>query len=110
MSVDCLISEHKGPLFYMVVRIDKCEFCMMHVLMQVISGDVDELELQSLAVRRDLTLHAGTVPCVAIMCQEQPPFVQVEHRDRIVGTSGRGHLMHERISSGSGLQRNVRGL
>jgi hypothetical protein len=49
MGVDCLISQHKGPLFYMVVRVDKRELCMMHMLMQVIPGDVDELEILSSA-------------------------------------------------------------
>ena len=87
-------------------RVDKREFCVMHVFAQIAACDVEKIELQGFPVRRERTFHARPVACIAVMCQEEPALVQVEHRDRIVGTR-RGHLVHYRISSRSRAKRDT---
>src|SRR5207248_9277476 len=46
VAVNFLISKHECPVFRMVVRVDKREFCVMHVFAQIAARDVEKIELQ----------------------------------------------------------------
>ena len=51
MSVDRLISYHERPVFGMVIRVNECEFGVVHVFVQITARDIDKGELQDLSIR-----------------------------------------------------------
>src|SRR6267143_5868548 len=76
--------QHESRLFVMMIRINDRKRDTVHESFLGIPSYVEEGEFHTVAVRRDLPFHAGPVPGVTIMCQEQAVPVHINHRDRIV--------------------------
>src|SRR5882762_7305556 len=92
--------QHESRLFVMMIRINDRKRDTVHESFFGIPSYVEEGEFHTVTVRRDLTFHAGPVPGVTIMRQAQPVSVLIDHRDRIVRTSTRCHLVKYGLTSG----------
>src|SRR6266581_2178237 len=92
--------QHESGLFVMMIRINDRKRDTVHESFFGIPSYVEEGEFHTVTVRRDLPFHAGPVPGVTIMRQEQPVSVHIDHRDRIVRTSTRCHLVKDGVTSG----------
>src|SRR6267378_1266740 len=92
--------QHESRLFVMMIRINDRKRDTVHESFFGISSYVEEGEFHTAAVRRNLPFHAGPVPGVTIMGQEQAVSVHIDHRDRIVRHSTRCHFVKDGVTSG----------
>src|SRR6267143_3206555 len=92
--------QHESGLFVMMIRINDCNRDTVHESFFGIPSYVEEGEFHTVTVRRDLPFHAGPVPGVTIMRQEQAVPLHINHRDRIVRHSTRCHLVKDGVTSG----------
>ena len=90
-----------------MIGVDDGEYCMLHVSVLLITRNVQKIEFQCLSVRRHLAYHTRPIIRVTIMCQQQTISVHNEHGDRIVGSSGSRHLMHEGVAHRSHPKRHL---
>src|SRR5712671_7641599 len=63
--------QHESGLFVVMIRINHCKRDAVHESFFGIPSYVEEGEFHTVTVRRDLPFHAGPVPGVTIMQQEQ---------------------------------------
>src|ERR1700719_5209181 len=101
---------HVSPVLGVMVGVNEGEHCMVHVSVLGTTADIEKLEFHCLSVRRHLAHHAGPIPCITIMGEEQAVPVQIKHGDRIVGSSISRRLMHDRVAHGSHAERDLREL
>src|SRR5258708_8419 len=91
--------QHESRLFVMMIRINDRKRDTVHESFFGIPSYFEEGEFNTVTVRRDLSFHAGPVPGVTIMRQEQAVSIHINHRDRIVRNSTRCHLVKDCITS-----------
>src|SRR5215470_9629182 len=82
---------HVGPFLDMMVGVDEREHGVMHVSVLQTTSNIEKVELGALPIRRQLPHHARPIAGVAVVGQEQPVAVQIEHSDGIVRSVGTGH-------------------
>src|SRR5712671_3761029 len=92
--------QHESRLFVMMIRINDRKRDTVHESFFGIPTYVEEGEFHTVTVRRNLPFHAGPVPGVTIMQQEQAVPVHINHRDRIVRHCTRCHLVKDGVTFG----------
>src|SRR5205823_4382707 len=91
------------------------EHGMMHVSVVSATGDIHQIELHHFAAGGGSGSHVRTVSGVAVVNQVEAISVQVEHRNRMIVTSGVVrysycvHFVHEGVSTGSHAHRDLPG-
>jgi len=98
---------HVSPVLEMMIGVDEGEHGMMHVSVLGAAGDVEKIEFDSFSIGRHLARHTRPIAGVTVMGEKQAVPVQVKHGDGIVGSSGPGRLVHERVPHGSHPKRDL---
>src|SRR5436305_10696654 len=70
-TMDELVPHHERPILGVMIGVNHGEYCMVHVSVFGIAGNIEELEFHCLPVGRHLAGHPRAISCVAIMSQQQ---------------------------------------
>ena len=74
-----------SPVLGVVVRIDHCEYCMLHVSVLQIAGHVEKIEFHRLPIGRHSANHARPIIRITIVGQQQRFSVD---QNMVMGSSG----------------------